>query len=409
MTDRNYTVRAARCEPSVPDEQVYETLCRITEPLTRSWEKLEQARKIVIKFNMPSHRNPEYFHGRRRQTVDDSVCRAVLRLLRERTSAEVVATDTNGYLAPGEPNPGHNYLCHLQECGASYHESNLPPFATYEVPGGGRMFDRYNLSACFQDADAVVSVAKMKNHGFMGLTLCMKNLFGLTPMARPEKRGRIRTYFHHAIRLSYVLPDLATILQPCLNVIDGITGQYGTEWGGEGRVGNVLIAGDQTTATDACGAHLMGHDPTSDWPTPPFRRDRNHVLVAAQGGFGTVDLDKIDLVSEVQAPLNEFDSVAEDDPEHMATVRETACEQGLFYRDRMQAMIAKYAGEFVYLQDGEVKWNGSDPAHIGSHRDFTGKKPGSALFLKKVDPEEHEGERFDAYEKILERAVGKQA
>ena len=99
MTDRNYTVRAARCEPSVPDEQVYETLCRITEPLKRSWEKLEQAGKIVIKFNMPSHRNPEYFHGRRRQTVDDSVCRAVLRLLRERTSAEVVATDTNGYLA----------------------------------------------------------------------------------------------------------------------------------------------------------------------------------------------------------------------------------------------------------------------------------------------------------------------
>ena len=90
-------------------------------------------------------------------------------------------------------------------------------------------------------------------------------------------------------------------------------------------------------------------------------------------------------------------------------MRETACEQGLFYRDRMQAMIAKYAGEFVYLQDGEVKWNGSDPAHIGSHRDFTGKKPGSALFLKKVDPEEHEGERFDAYEKILERGVGKQA
>ena len=110
---------------------------------------------------MPSHRNPEYFHGRRRQTVDDAVCRAVLRLLGERTSAEVVATDTNGFLAPGEPNPGHNYLCHLEEFGASYHESNLPPFAPYEVPGGGRMFDRYNLSTCFQDAHAVVSVAKM--------------------------------------------------------------------------------------------------------------------------------------------------------------------------------------------------------------------------------------------------------
>ena len=48
----------------------------------------------------------------------------------------------------------------------------------------------------------------------------------------------------------------------------------------------------------------------------------------AWGGFGIVDLDEIDLVSEVPAPLNEFDSVEEDPPEHMATVRETACEQG---------------------------------------------------------------------------------
>ena len=67
----------------------------------------------------------------------------------------------------------------------------------------------------------------------------------------------------------------------------------------------------------------------------------------------------------------------------------------------MMRMIDRYAGEFIYLQDGEVKWNGPDPSHIGSHRDFTGEKPGSALFLKKVDPDEREGERFDAYENCL--------
>ena len=59
------------------------------------------------------------------------------------------------------------------------------------------MFDRYTLSACFDDADAVVSVAKMKNHAFMGITLCTKNLFGLPPMILPE--GRTRSYYHHLI------------------------------------------------------------------------------------------------------------------------------------------------------------------------------------------------------------------
>ena len=60
------------------------------------------------------------------------------------------------------------------------------------------MFDRYVLSAVFKDADATVSVAKMKNHAFMGVTLCMKNLFGLPPITLPE--GRVRTYFHHVVR-----------------------------------------------------------------------------------------------------------------------------------------------------------------------------------------------------------------
>ena len=395
---RQYAVRAVRCDHRAADEEVYEALKRATDPLTRSWERLEKAGRIALKFNM-GHTKVERFEGRRRELVDDAVCRAVLRLLRERTSASLVASDTFGREADGKTTPYFNYKPLLDEFGVEYDESNLPPFAEYDVPGGGYMFRRYTLSRCWQEADEVISVAKMKNHLFMGVTLCMKNLFGLTPTIRPEGRGR--TYFHHAIRLSYVLPDLARITNPCLNIIDALTGQWGREWGGEGRVCDALIAGDQIVATDAVGAHLMGHDPASDWPRPPFRRDRNHLLVAAQGGFGTVDLDEIDLVSEVQAPLNEFDSVEEDPPAHMATVRETACEQGLWYRDRRRELVDRYPGDFIYLQDGEVKWSGADPSHIGSHREFAGSRPGSALFLKLVDPEEREGERFEVYEEGL--------
>ena len=401
MSDKQYSVRAVRCDHrSATNEEVYENLRRATDPLTRSWEKLESAKKIVIKFNM-MHPNVEYFRGRRRELVDDSVCMAVLRLLRERTSADLVAADTRGYVVQGEPETELNYLTYLREFGLEYVECNLPPFSTYEVPGGGNMFDRYTLSSCWEDADAVVSVAKMKNHGFMGVTMCMKNLFGITPIPRPH--GRIRTYFHHAIRLSYVLPDLAMITQPCLNIVDAMTGQYGQEWGGEGRVGNALLAGDQTTATDACGAHLMGHDPKSDWPTPPFRRDRNHLLVAAERGFGTVDLDEIDFVSEVEAPLAEFNSYEQDEPETVQSIRQTACEQGLIYRDQQGDMIGKYANDFIYMQDGDVVWHGEDPAHIQSHREVSTDKPGSALFMKLVDPEETEGERFDVYEDNLKR------
>lgn len=403
MDDRQYTVRASHCDHRASEEEIYEVLKRTTDPLDRSWKKLEKARRIVLKFNMikPPERI-EYFAGRRRELVDDAVARAVLRLLRERTTAELIATDTypygNGHVTPDD----FNYRYILDDFGVRYVDSNLPPFATYDVPGGGCMFDRYLLNAIFAEADEVVSIAKMKNHAFMGITLTLKNLFGLPPMIPPE--GRTRSYYHHLIRLSYVLPDLGMITKPCLNIVEALTGQWGREWGGEGRICNALMAGDHPVATDACGMTLMGHDPHSDWPTPPFRRDRNHLLIAAKHGFGTVDLNEIDFVSEVEAPLAEFDSVSTDSDATVANWRRTTCEQGLIYQDEQRKLIDRYRGEFIYMQDGQVVWNGIDPSNLGSRRKLSGDKKDSALWLKYVDPAEGEGERFERYSECLRLA-----
>ena len=49
---RRHTVRAARCDHRASADEIYRTLDRITAPLTRSWERLERARRIVLKFNM---------------------------------------------------------------------------------------------------------------------------------------------------------------------------------------------------------------------------------------------------------------------------------------------------------------------------------------------------------------------
>ena len=403
MGDRQYAVRASHCHHRASEEEIYEVLKRTTDPLKHSWQKLEKARRIVLKFNMikPPERI-EYFAGRRRELVDDAVARAVLRLLRERTTAELIATDTypygNGHVTPDD----FNYRYILDDFGVRYVDSNLPPFATYDVPGGGCMFDRYLLNAIFAEADEVVSIAKMKNHAFMGITLTLKNLFGLPPMIPPE--GRTRSYYHHLIRLSYVLPDLGMITKPCLNIVEALTGQWGREWGGEGRICNALMAGDHPVATDACGMTLMGHDPHSDWPTPPFRRDRNHLLIAAQHGFGTVDLNEIDFVSEVEAPLADFDSVSTDPDATVANWRRTTCEQGLIYQDEQRELIDRYRGEFIYMQDGQVVWNGADPSNLGSRRKLSGDKKDSALWLKYVDPAEGEGERFERYDECLRLA-----
>ncbi len=145
----NYKVRAVHCDHRASEDEVYEALCRATEPLTRSWEVLERAKKIVIKPNM--RWNPDgvaYFEGRRRELVDDAVLRVTLRLLRERTSAElIVVDDAYSQRAEGEKVPPDvNYAPILDTFGVEFVGACDPPFVWREVPGGGAMFTRYLLN-----------------------------------------------------------------------------------------------------------------------------------------------------------------------------------------------------------------------------------------------------------------------
>ena len=72
----------------------------------------------MLKFNMMKlHSRLIYYFGRRRELVDDMVCRAVLRILRERTTAELIATDTNPYTREHIMGEDFNYAPILNEFG----------------------------------------------------------------------------------------------------------------------------------------------------------------------------------------------------------------------------------------------------------------------------------------------------
>ena len=94
MSNSDFRVRAVHCDHRAGDEEVYQALKRATDPLERSWDKLQKARRITIKFNQawPPERLV-YLNGQLQELVDYKVARATLRLLRERTSAEIVCTE----------------------------------------------------------------------------------------------------------------------------------------------------------------------------------------------------------------------------------------------------------------------------------------------------------------------------
>jgi len=401
MSHPLYKVRAASCDYRSSDEEVYQALKRITDPLDAAWQKLTAARRIAIKFNQDWPAEKVVMHqGHRQQLVSDPVARATLRLLRERTNAELFSIDIGVEgLLQRTGLEGCVNLRHIQdEFSVPYIFGHNEPVHWVSVPGGGQMFEKYPVPQALVEADAVISVQKLKNHAFMGITPCMKNLFSLMPL---QPLGRPRGYYHHLMRMPYMLADLGRIYNPTLNIIDGLVCQAGQEWGrgDEPRICNTLIAGDQVVATDACGAYLMGHDPQSDWLTPPFHRDRNALLVAAEGGFGTVNLKEIDFQSEVQAPVGHFFAKEFDSRETVISWRRTTAEQGLYYLDHRKELIEKYANQYILLQMGEVRW--SDPVgaiHV-SRRVLAGDHPEQAMWLKYVDPDEMEGEHYEVYER----------
>lgn len=401
---KQYRVRAAHCDYRASDEEVYQALKRITDPLDRSWERLRKAQRVGIKFNQDWNPSRVVFHeGHRQQLVSDVVARATLRLLREKTSADLFVVDVGVERLPESGNRLENTQIWkvMQEFDVPYVDGHLDGVAWVDVPGGGLMFDKYPIPQSCADADEMISVQKIKNHAFMGVTLTMKNLFGLVPL---EPAGRPRGYYHHLVRMPYMLADLGRIFNPALNILDGLVTQAGQEWGpgDHPRICNTLVAGDHTVATDACATYLMGHDPESDWLTPPFHRDRNSLLVAAQGGFGTVNLDEIDFASDAQAPIGQFFAIESDSRNTVVSWRRTTAEQGLYYLDNKVKIVQKHAGEYVLLQMGEVKFADKEGKIRFSRRQLSGEHPDQAMWFKYVDPDENEGERYEVYEKNLQ-------
>ena len=109
------------------------------------------------------------------------------------------------------------------------------------------------------NADLVISMPKLKTHHWAGVTLSLKNLFGVIPSVR---YGWPKNVLHwHGINESIV--DIARTVRPGFTIIDGIEGMEGNgPLHGETVNAQVIVMGENLTAADATAARLMGIDPS---------------------------------------------------------------------------------------------------------------------------------------------------
>ena len=177
-------------------------------------------------------------------------------------------------------------------------------YSTLKVKSRPYIFPAFSLNHSYEDCDFFVSVAKMKNHEELGVTLSMKNLFGITPELLyglgPKPPGasqwvRERVFHYGQVqppagvaqeldpksnryegwRMPRLLTDICGARPIDLAIIDGIEAIIGGEGSGmpgtkHGKPG-LLVVGRNCVSTDAVAMAVMGYNPRAGRHEAPFR------------------------------------------------------------------------------------------------------------------------------------------
>jgi uncharacterized protein (DUF362 family) len=212
-------------------------------------------------------------------------------------------------------------------------------YARLSVPDGGRLFSHFDVNHSYADTDVLVSLCKMKEHATAaGITLSMKNLFGITPNslygsdgAGEDKlgyRGPIhgkaegwvrllpgeKAGFENevvGVRVPRTIVDENLARPVHLAIVDGIRTIRGGEGWWNAGIGpidpGVIVAGFNALSTDAVAAAVMGFDARAAHYTAPFETRENHLLIAEQAGLGTADVNRIEVrglrIADVRTPF----------------------------------------------------------------------------------------------------------
>ncbi|MBI4877497.1 MAG: DUF362 domain-containing protein [Acidobacteria bacterium] len=215
---------------------------------------------------------------------------------------------------------------------------NAKEYSRFQVPHGGHIFPGFELNHSYEDCDVFVSIAKMKEHATAGVTLAMKNLFGIAPATiYGEGAGKDdpsvlprggRGMFHYGhrqpsrsapsekdpktpreggYRVPRIVADLVAARPIHLSIIEGIDSMAQGEgpWipGGRFIRPGVLVAGLNPVSTDAVCMLLMGFDPLADRGTAPFERCDSTLRLGEELGVGTRDLKRIEVLG---TPIREL-------------------------------------------------------------------------------------------------------
>jgi uncharacterized protein (DUF362 family) len=149
---------------------------------------------------------------------------------------------------------------YLRQLDCSFVDLNADAAKRVRLPHNLTGLKNLEIASTVAHADLLVSMPKMKVHHWAGVTLSMKNLFGVLP---GHVYGWPKNPLHWA-GINNTIIDLFSIFQSAFAIVDGIVGMEGDgPIMGQPVQSGVVIMGDLLSAVDAEATRLMGIDPLS--------------------------------------------------------------------------------------------------------------------------------------------------
>lgn len=124
----------------------------------------------------------------------------------------------------------------------------------------GHQNKKFTVANAVLENDGVISLPKMKTHGFQRVTGAVKNQFGCIPGAL---KGEFHLKVPDAYNFAKMLVDLNSYINPRLYIMDGIYAMEGNgPRGGTPKKMKVLLFAKDPIALDATMCRLMNLDPS---------------------------------------------------------------------------------------------------------------------------------------------------
>ncbi len=287
----------------VPDAEV-ERSVRQAVALAGGLEPIiEPGDTVVIKPNLVWGAAPDEGY-----TTDPRVTRAVAQLAQEAGAGQIIIADGAALYRDGHDARGATAeafrLCGYDANGDRVDDVTGAPLVDLNDAGGldqhdptlvrqvhlqnGLIWTDYWLPNVILDADVLIGAPALKNHSYAGVTLALKNQFGIPPSDiyhNPGAQTFKGALSHGPNDLGRHIVDLNLARPLDFVVLDGLRGMTDGPIGGALAAPpmRLIMAGRDAVAVDTVGALVMGYDPQSI----------HYLGWAAGAGLGTDDVAQI--------------------------------------------------------------------------------------------------------------------